>query len=72
MIGGDIPYGRADWVQALTAPEQHEKLEALIAWGQPMLLDTSFAAIPQGIPPRLEELRAELIKNYPQVGPIFA
>jgi 5-methylthioadenosine/S-adenosylhomocysteine deaminase len=72
MIGGDIPYGRADWVQALTAADQHQRLESLIAWGQPMLLDTSFAAIPQGIPPTLEALRAELIGNYPQVGPIFA
>jgi 5-methylthioadenosine/S-adenosylhomocysteine deaminase len=71
MIGGDIPYGRADWIQDLTPADQHQRLEALIAWGQPMLLDTSFAAIPQGIPPTLEELRAELIKNYPQVGPIF-
>jgi cytosine/adenosine deaminase-related metal-dependent hydrolase len=72
MIGGDIPYGRSDWVQALTPAEQHQRLEALIAWGQPMLLDTRFAAIPQGIPPTLEQLRAELIGNYPQVGPIFA
>src|SRR3954447_11837512 len=72
MIGGDIPYGRADWVQALTPADQHQRLEALIAWGQPMLLDTSFAAIPQGIPPTLEALRTELIGNYPQVGPIFA
>src|SRR4051794_36928019 len=72
MIGGDIPYGRADWVQALTPADQHQRLEALIAWGQPMLLDTSFAAVPQGIPPTLEELRTELIGNYPQVGPIFA
>src|SRR3954452_13501952 len=72
MIGGDIPYGRADWVRALTAADQHQRLESLIAWGQPMLLDTSFAAIPQGIPPTLEALRAELIGQYPQVGPIFA
>jgi 5-methylthioadenosine/S-adenosylhomocysteine deaminase len=72
MIGGDIPYGRADWVQALTPADKHQRLEALIAWGQPMLLDTSFAAIPQDIPPTLEALRAELIGSYPQVGPIFA
>jgi 5-methylthioadenosine/S-adenosylhomocysteine deaminase len=72
MIGGDIPYGRADWVQALTPADKHQRLEALIAWGQPMLLDTSFAAVPQDIPPTLEALRAELIGSYPQVGPIFA
>jgi 5-methylthioadenosine/S-adenosylhomocysteine deaminase len=71
MIGGDIPYGRPDWVHALTPADQHQRLEGLIAWGQPMLLDTRFAAVPQGIPPTLEE-RTELIGKYPQLGPIFA
>ena len=41
MIDGDLPYGRADWLEALTDPADRERLEPLIAWGKRMLLDTS-------------------------------
>jgi hypothetical protein len=38
-----------------------------------MLLDTSYtAAASDEEQPRLSELRAALIAEYPQVGPIFA
>ena len=45
----------------------------MIAWGQLMLLVSGFQANPTPTrPPALQQLRADLIKNYPQVGPIFA
>jgi 5-methylthioadenosine/S-adenosylhomocysteine deaminase len=42
------------------------------AWGKRMLLDTSYAIRPVGTPRTLAQLRAGLIAQYPQVGPIFA
>jgi 5-methylthioadenosine/S-adenosylhomocysteine deaminase len=72
MIGGDLSYGRSDWMLALADPADHARLQPLIAWGQPMLLDTGFAAHTAQTPaPTLADLRAELIAQYPQVGPIF-
>jgi 5-methylthioadenosine/S-adenosylhomocysteine deaminase len=72
MIGGDLSYGRADWMLALSPADQHDQLQPLIAWGQPMLLDTGYAAHPDAKPaPKLADLRQELIAAYPQVGPIF-
>ncbi len=74
MIDGDLAYGRADWLEALDRSRCAEGLEPLIAWGKRMLLDTSYAASPGSstAPTRLAKLRADLIKEYPQVGPIFA
>jgi len=73
MIGGKLVYGRADWMPALGALVDQERVEPLIAWGKPMLLDTSYtAAVTDEEQPRLSELRAALIAEYPQVGPIFA
>jgi 5-methylthioadenosine/S-adenosylhomocysteine deaminase len=73
MVDGDIPYGRADWIETLTDPGDRERLEPLIAWGKRMLLDTSYTAAPAtGEQPPLELLRRQLIAAYPQVGPIFA
>ncbi len=43
MIGGDLAYGRADWLPGLSADADQDRLEPLIAWGKPMLLDTSYA-----------------------------
>jgi 5-methylthioadenosine/S-adenosylhomocysteine deaminase len=68
MIAGDMCYGRADWIRALS--DQHEGLQPLIAWGQPMLLDTGAAAAGKAAP-TLADLRSALIGAYPQVGPIF-
>jgi 5-methylthioadenosine/S-adenosylhomocysteine deaminase len=71
LVGGDLSYGRADWVGELAAGA--DRLEPLLAWGKRMLLDTSFQVRPDGSPPpTLAELRAALVAQYPQVGPIFA
>ena len=73
MVDGDLAYGRADWMTTLTDPADHDHLERVIAWGQEMLLDTSYMARPTTEePPTLAELRAALIHSYPPVGPIFA
>jgi 5-methylthioadenosine/S-adenosylhomocysteine deaminase len=73
MIGGKLVYGRAEWMPGLGAFVDLGRVEPLIAWGQPMLLDTSYtAAASDEEQPRLAELRAALIAEYPQVGPIFA
>jgi 5-methylthioadenosine/S-adenosylhomocysteine deaminase len=70
-IGGNLTYGRSDWVTELAAST--DLLEPVIAWGQAMLLDSSFQARPTVTrPPGLGQLRADLIASYPQVGPIFA
>jgi 5-methylthioadenosine/S-adenosylhomocysteine deaminase len=72
-IDGDLAYGRDDWLRELADPSQVDGFEPLIAWGKRMLLDASYrAGDPGGSPPKLEQLRAELIGAYPQVGPIFA
>lgn len=72
-IDGDLTYGRAEWMTELAGPTQAEGLEPLIAWGKRMRLDTSYAAKPGSqSAPKLAKLRADLIKLYPQVGPIFA
>ena len=71
VVDGDLAYGRADWIVELTGDP--DGLERLVAWGKPMLLDTSYRAHPSGPqPPTLAQLRADLIAHYPQVGPIFA
>jgi 5-methylthioadenosine/S-adenosylhomocysteine deaminase len=74
MIDGDLAYGRADWLTELVDPADRGRLEPVLAWGNPMLLDTSFRALPAGsqLPPTMAQLRAALIAHYPQVGPIFA
>lgn len=72
MIGGDLAYGRADWMSRALGPEAG-RLEQVVAWGKRMLLDTTYAAVPTGTPPpTLAALRSELVANYAQVGPIFA
>ena len=73
MIDGDLAYGREDTLTALAKPSELAGLEAQIAWGKRMLLDTSYQAKPGAqAPPKLSKLRADLIKQYPQLGPIFA
>lgn len=73
MIGGDIIYGRPDWVAEVSTPAVYEPVTA---WGRPMLLDTRFGSPDDagfdGPPRRLAEIRAKLIGRYPAVGPIFA
>jgi 5-methylthioadenosine/S-adenosylhomocysteine deaminase len=73
MIGGNLVYGRADWLPGLSDGATEDRSEPLLAWGKPMLLDTAYtAAAADEEQPRLSELRAALIAEYPQVGPIFA
>jgi 5-methylthioadenosine/S-adenosylhomocysteine deaminase len=70
-IGGDLAYGRPDWLQDLAADDA--ALEDVIAWGKAMKLDTSYAAAPTGSAPvRLADLRKALLGRFPQSGPIFA
>ena len=78
VLGGDVAYGRAAWVRRLaglttaTDPDPGNT-ERLVAWGRTVLVDTSYSVrTPASSPPRLADLRAELIARYPQVGPIFA
>lgn len=77
VLDGDVAYGRADWVRALAgvAPADPDPgaTEHAVAWGRPVLIDTSYSVrATASPPPRLAALRAELIGRFPQVGPIFA
>ena len=73
MIGGDMVYGREQWVTDLAADAADPNFERVIAWGRRMLLDTSFEVNPGPDPtPRLQQLRQSLTSTYPQVGPIWA
>jgi cytosine/adenosine deaminase-related metal-dependent hydrolase len=73
LIGGGLAYGRTDWVPALAQDPHDPNLEPVLAWGRPMLLDTSYQGQPSTNPvPRLEQLRADLTSQYPPVGPIWA
>jgi 5-methylthioadenosine/S-adenosylhomocysteine deaminase len=73
MIDGDLCYGRSDWINDLTSPTDFERYEPLIAWGKRMSLDTSYMVAPGAQPsPKLSQLREDLVRHYPQVGPIFA
>jgi 5-methylthioadenosine/S-adenosylhomocysteine deaminase len=68
-IGGNLVYGRPDWMEEYAVPGEAEHV---LAWAKPMVLDTSYSVAPTASPPpRLAGLRAELIDRYPQVGPIF-
>ena len=73
VIGGDVVYGRPDWVATSSTPADYEPVTA---WGRPMLLDTRFGspedAGVDGPPRRLADMRKRLIARYPAVGPIFA
>lgn len=73
-IGGDLTYGRPEWIKKLAVSDSAiPKLEPVLAWGKPMLLDTSYVVQSLEDPrPRLATIREDLIKVYPQVGPIFA
>ena len=73
MIGGDVIYGRPDWVDQVTAVADYETCEA---WGRQMVLDTRLGSpdddSPSEPPRRLADMRRQLISRYPAVGPIFA
>jgi 5-methylthioadenosine/S-adenosylhomocysteine deaminase len=70
VLGGDVAYGRADWVAALNGPTE---LEPVLAWGKRMALDLSYSvSASDSPPPKLADLRAALLGRFPQTGPIFA
>ncbi|HSK92549.1 MAG TPA: amidohydrolase family protein [Candidatus Angelobacter sp.] len=72
-VGGDVAYARSDWMGALLEEDALSSVESVVAWGRPMAVDTRYSlAAPDAPPPRLEQLRAELIARFPQVGPIWA
>ncbi len=69
-LGGDVAYGRLDWVDTLAGPSEREPV---LAWGKPMALDLVYSVIASPHdPPRLADLRADLLQRYAQTGPIFA
>lgn len=73
LIGGDVAYGRRDWVTQLVADPADPDLEQVLAWGRRMLLDTGFEVTPGADPtPRLSQIRQSLTSVYPPVGPIWA
>jgi 5-methylthioadenosine/S-adenosylhomocysteine deaminase len=70
VLGGDIAYGRRDWVEELAGPTEREPV---LAWGKPMALDLTYSVLASQAPlPRLADIRAALLTRYPQTGPIFA
>jgi cytosine/adenosine deaminase-related metal-dependent hydrolase len=70
VLGGDVAYGRAEWVAALAGPAQ---MEPVLAWGKRMALDLSYSvSASDAPPPRLADLRAALLDRFPQSGPLFA
>jgi len=73
LIGGDITYARQDWINELAPDGAGPNLSPVIAWGRRMLLDNGYR-LHRGGPevPTLDDLRADLIKAFPQVGPIWA
>jgi len=74
VIGGDLVYGRADLLTSLSDPANTARLEPLRAWGKQMLIDTRYRAGEAAAEdePRFADVRAALITQYPQVGPVFA
>jgi 5-methylthioadenosine/S-adenosylhomocysteine deaminase len=69
-LGGDLAYGRADWLTALSGSGE---LEPIVAWGKRMALDLSYSvSASDGPPPRLADLRAALLARDPEAGPVFA
>jgi imidazolonepropionase-like amidohydrolase len=68
-IGGDLAYGRSDWLKQLTDVSE---LEAVLAWGDAMTLDTTYTVRSPRTPDRLRDLRAKLLARFPRTGPIFA
>jgi 5-methylthioadenosine/S-adenosylhomocysteine deaminase len=70
VLGGDLAYGRADWLTALSGSGE---LEPIVAWGKRMALDLSYSvSASDGPPPRLADLRAALLARDPEAGPVFA
>jgi len=73
VIGGDVTYVRADWGEQLALSGSAPNLRPIIAWGKRMLLDNGYRFRPgQDGVPTLDELRADLVRVFPQLGPIWS
>jgi len=71
-IGGDLAYGREAWIRTVADPGAIGALEPVLAWGKPMVVDTSYSVLKTASSaPRLADLRKRLIESHPGVGPIF-
>lgn len=69
-IGGNLVYGRRDWMEVVSGDGE---IEPVLAWGKEMAIDTSYSVLATGSsPPRLADLRARLLGRYARTGPIFA
>lgn len=70
-IGGDFAYFDPRLVGADIVAR--DGLETVQAWGRPMLLDTTYSVrAGGGPPPRLADLRRDLLARDIRIGPIFA
>jgi len=73
VIGGDVVYGRDEFVVVLVGEDGSQRYEPVRAWGQRMLLDTGYVVNSAPTPaPTLSAIRQSLTSVYPQVGPIWA
>jgi len=69
VLGGDVAYGRAEWISALAGPTE---MEPVLAWGKRMALDLTYSvSASDAPPPRLADLRSALLARFPQTGPLF-
>jgi 5-methylthioadenosine/S-adenosylhomocysteine deaminase len=70
VLGGDVAYGREDWLASLSGATEPEPI---VAWGKRMALDLSYSvSASDRPPPRLADLRAALLARDPETGPVFA
>jgi cytosine/adenosine deaminase-related metal-dependent hydrolase len=73
IIGGSCTYGDWQVVRELMGQEvARERFESVVAWGQWMALDARHGGASPGQAAGLADLRAALIGQLPQLGPIFA
>ena len=73
MIDGDLAYGRDDWLSDARRARPGRKPRAADRLGQADAARHELRRRRRALGrPKLAKLRADLIKEYPQVGPIFA
>jgi 5-methylthioadenosine/S-adenosylhomocysteine deaminase len=66
LIDGQLCYGRSDWVEKLAHNPTDPTLEPVLAWGRPMLLNTSLRSDPTTPEAaNLNQLRSALTAAYP-------
>jgi cytosine/adenosine deaminase-related metal-dependent hydrolase len=75
FLQGSLAYGEDCIADELDLIVDGTTRQFVIAWGRRMVLDTGTEPCPSGsqIPaPNLEQLRSEIIRLFPAVGPVFA